>query len=261
MSKLINNIVQIIYLAKNAKDQVKKGNLSNAKKLFKIMQNIEEQEIHLIKKESYSKELFKQSMIIYQHLKEFGFDKFNEKEETLDILTKIISLENLELKLISKQTEGLSKTILKQIDPYIRTLSNKITQLSFVETTLQSCQGTIKLKENPECSLFNPYMVIKYKEGKEYFSEIKSFHKSLKKISTSSNKFKQHNNSFNYQFGFDEDSYAKLKEQVDTPKELFFLVEKKLIIKWEAISELVNKFIKKDNDKIKLEKKYFDMHH
>lgn len=259
MSKIINNIVQIIYLAKKAKEDVKKNNLTNSRKLFKILQNINEQEIHLIKKESYSKKLFKNCLIIYDHLKNYDFSN-NEKQETLDILNKIIELENIDLELINKENEGLKEEILKKIDPYIRDLSYQISKLFFVDKTLQSCQGSIKLKDNPEFSLFNPYIVIKYKSEKEYFSHIKLFHSALKKIATHNYKYEQDVNSFNYQFGFDNNSYAKLKEQVNTSKELFLLVEKSIISKWKLVARLVEKF-SKNNKAIKLDKNKFNLHH
>ncbi|MEK6968793.1 MAG: hypothetical protein AABW48_00010 [Nanoarchaeota archaeon] len=250
MARILNIISQIIHLSKKAKKQVEKGKYSSAKRIFKIILNIEEKELIFIKEESGSEDFYKECLSIVQSTKEAFQDlsKFQVRE-TVRLLDKIIALENYELKNIIKAKKGLEEDILNTVDPYIQELVNEINKLSFVKTTHFSCSGHF-----PN-DFTGPYLVIEYDWESKTQHNIKAFHSEMINIVDKSGIVNPtgilirlyHNlmglRKVNYYLGFPVELPTKRSQ-----KEF----KHQIVKQWNLISNLVKKY--QDNDSLEYKK-------
>jgi len=262
MSRIINIISQIIYLSKKAKKQVEKGKYSSAKRLFKVILNIEEKEFRYIKHESGSEEFYRECLLVYKDTKTAFYDmsKWN-KDEALRMLDRIIQLEKYQLHNIVKAKKGLAKEILTTIDPYIRELMNEINKLSFVAKTSYSCSGHFPFHDNlsndwrsePHIHHSVPYIEIEYDWQSKTRHNIKSFHHALVNIVA---KTRPSNRPFGikkvtYRLGFTiQLQYPKSEEEF----------KQQFIKQWNLISRLIKKY--QDNDSLiyRKQRKYLKEH-
>jgi hypothetical protein len=177
MARILNLISQLIYLSKNAKKQVEDGKYSSAKRIFKTIKSIEEQELVLIKEESDSEDFYQECLSIYEYTKKAFEVLSNFKvREAIGILDRIIALENHQLGELTNSGEGLQKEILDTIDPYIRELINEINRLSFVKQTHYSCSGHFPSRFE------KGYLTIVYDWESKTKHNIQLFHNAMLKI-------------------------------------------------------------------------------
>ncbi len=250
MARILNIISQLIYLSKKAKKQVERGKYSSAKRIIKIILNIEQKELKFIKEEPGSDEFYKECLSIFQNTKE-AFQDLSEfqAQEAIQLLDRIIALENYELKNIIKAKKGLEEDILKTVDPYIRELVNEINKLSFVKQTHFSCSG--HFPNDFDC----PYIIIEYDWESQTQHNIKSFHSQMVNIVNKSGLVKPtglleriyHNlmglRKVNYYLGFPiETPHERSQEEYRT----------QFIKQWNLIFKLVKKY--QDNDSLEYKK-------
>jgi hypothetical protein len=245
MTRALNIISQIIYLAKKAKKQLEIGKISSTKRLFKKIIKLEKKELIAIKKESGSQELFLKCQIIYQETKKAfnDFKNLNIKDAS-KILDKIIALTKIEFSTIKNQ-QNLSKEILNTVDPYIRDLISEINKLSFIKQTKFSCSGHF-----PGFSC--PYLVIEYNWESKTKDNIELFHQEMIKIVETSGIIQKHLNGGYLKKIYRLKGISKINYYLgETGLNSFFdeeTIRKKLIKQWNLISRLVKKF--QDNDSL-----------
>lgn len=187
MSRALNIISQVIHLAKKAKSQIERGKYSSVRRLFKIMLNLEEEELIFIRHESESDELYKTCVAIvrdtrkaYHNVADPSSLDVNKVEGILD---RIIELENIELKNIVKPNPNLRQKVIDQIDPYIQDLMNEMSKLSFVVSTLWSCSGHERNRFVGTHSTVGAYFVIRYRprlqRNMHLMHLIQAFHRDM----------------------------------------------------------------------------------
>lgn len=255
MARVLNIIAQIVHLAKKAKNHLVKGRISSARKLFEIILALEEQELHLIEKESGSQDLMQQCISIYQDTRHAFKEalQFDINNATL-LLERIIALEKIQLTDLPKPKKGLTQRVLREIDPYIRELINEINRLSFVKKTDYSCSGHFPYIDGI------PYFVIEYDWQTNTGHNAYSFHNSLLKIVAKAGILKPNpangkvaNISTEYNLSECDKIYYYLGFPVSVPWENSPGTLKKQIIKqWNQISILVNRY--RDNDSLEYQK-------
>ena len=178
MSRAINIISQIIFLAKKAKKQIKKRKYSSAKRLIRIILKFEKRELAYVRKESGSDKLYEGCLSILSDTEEAfeDLERFDvEKAES--ILDKVIDLERHELEIV-KANEGLSEEVLRRVEPYIRELVDEINKLSFVKETTVSCSGHTESR----FQLMTAYIVIIYDFNSRTAHNILPFDQRMKRI-------------------------------------------------------------------------------